>query len=223
MLNITGQRGRTDLSGRMTDRFTIGFYVVGVGLLLLAGKAWYGATKSADEPTRYLAASDAFDFDAIRASEGFRSYGPPALREPGHILAIFTMPANPCLDCMNEVHAFRALFQQRGFSGKPVQAEIVVVGDDLVAAKRFAKTNDFEQEVLYGSDQAYNRLLQSFGQTVVTHQMMLVDPDEGRIFFRARLALGLRSPPEVREKILWEAHNAYEALLSKTTQTNSGG
>ena len=89
------------------------------------------------------------------------------------------MPADPCHDWVNEVDAFRTLLEQWGFSGNPVRTEIVVVGDDLAAARRFAKTTDLEQEILYVPDQACNQLLQSFGQSVVTLQMLLVDPDDG--------------------------------------------
>ena len=53
---------------------------------------------------------------------------------------------------------------------------------------------------------------QSFGTTIATHQMLMVNPDKGRVFFRARLALGAGSAPDVREDILWEASKAYEAL-----------
>ena len=85
----------------------------------------------------------------------------------------------------------------------------------------FARTSDFDQEVLYGTGEVYGDQLQSFGTTKVTHQMLMVNPDKGRLFFRARLALGAGSAPEVREEILWEASKAYEALSAKTNSTQS--
>ena len=53
-----------------------------------------------------------------------------------------------------EVHAYLELFKLGGLQGKSVQTDIVVVGDDLDAAKRFARTSDFDQEVLYGTGAA---------------------------------------------------------------------
>lgn len=198
----------------MTSRLAIALYAVGVVFLVLAARTWFGATKSADVQQHFLAVDESFDFDALKASDGYRSYGPLTDRMPGDLLAVFTMPVDPCIDCMNEVHAFRAMLDQRGLSGRSVKSEIIVVGKDPVAAKRFAKTTDFEQEILYGSDDVHDRQLQSFGRIVVTHQMLLVDPDRRRVFFRARLALGQGSPPEVREEILGEAQWAYESLFN---------
>ena len=109
------------------------------------------------------------------------------------------------------MHAYLELYKLDGLHGKSVHTDIVVVGDDLDAAKRFARTSDFDQEVLYGTGEVYGDQLQSFGTTKVTHQMLMVNPDKGRLFFRARLALGAGSAPEVREEILWEASKAYEA------------
>ena len=196
----------------MTSKLTFGLYAVGVVFLVLAGRSWYGATNVPDEDRQFLVVNEPFAYDALRSGVGFRSHGSSIVRQPGHLVAIFTMPADPCTDCLNEVHAYLALFEQGGLHGKPVHSDIVVVGEDLMVARRFAKTSDFKQEVLYGTGEVYGEQLHSFGTTAVTHQLLLVDPDQGRLFFRARLALGAGSAPGVREEILWEASKAYEAL-----------
>ena len=198
----------------MSNRLTFALYAVGVVFLILAARSWYSATKEPEVQGQFLAVDESFDFDALKSSDGFNSYGPATDRKPGDLLAVFTMPADPCVDCANEVHAFRAMLNQRGLSDRTVKAEIIVVGEQSVAAKRFAKTTDFEQEIWFGSDQALDRSLQKFGRAVVTHQMLLVDPDRQRVFFRSRLALGQGSPPDVREEILGAAQKAYESLLN---------
>ncbi|MCY4158307.1 MAG: hypothetical protein OXF48_01690 [Bacteroidetes bacterium] len=196
----------------MSKKLTFGFYAISVVLLIFAGRIWYGANNISAEERQFLVLNEPFAYEELRESDGFRSYGSAVVRKPYQPVAIFTMPANPCIDCLNEVHAYLELFKQGGLHGESVHTDIVVVGDDLAATRRFAKIIDFDQEVLYISGQAYSDLLQSFGTTTVTHQILLVDPDKGRLFFRARLALGAESAPGVRENILWEARKAHEAL-----------
>lgn len=144
---------------KMANRLTFALYAVGVVFLILAARSWYSATKEPEVQGQFLAVDESFDFDALKSSDGFNSYGPATDRKPGDLLAVFTMPVDPCVDCANEVHAFRAMLNQRGLSGRPVKAEIVVVGEQSVAAKRFAKTTDFEQEIWFGSDKALDRSL----------------------------------------------------------------
>ena len=180
--------------------------------LILTGRTWYGATNIPDEDRQFLVVNEPFAYDALRGVNGFRSTGSPAEPKADQLVTIFAMPADPCTDCLNEVHAYLKLFKLDGLHGKSVHTDIVVVGDDLDAAKRFARTSDFDQEVLYGTGEVYGDQLQSFGTTKATNQMLMVNPEKGRVFFRARLALGAGSAPEAREDILWEAHKAYEAL-----------
>ena len=194
MLKQYTKRYRPGTLGRLTSRLAIAPYAVGVAFLILAARTWYGATKSPDVQRQFLAVDESFNFDALKVSDGYTSYSPATDRKSGDLLAIFTIPVDPCIDCMNEVHAFRAMLDQRGLSGKTVQTEIVVVGEDPVAARRFVKTTDFEQEIWYGSDPVHDQQLQSFGRAVVTHQMLLVDPDRQCVFSRARLALGQGYP-----------------------------
>ena len=196
----------------MTSKLTFGLYALGVVFLILAGRTWYGATNIPGEDRQFLVVNEPFAYDALRGVNGFRSTGSPAELKADQLVAIFTMPADPCTDCLNEVHAYLELFKLGGLHGKSVHTDIVVVGDDLGVAKRFARTSDFDQEVLYGTGEVYGDQLQSFGTTKVTHQMLMISPDKGRLFFRARLALGAGSAPDVREDILWEASKAYEAL-----------
>lgn len=196
----------------MSKKLTFGFYAIGVVLLIFAGRTWYSAKNLPADDGQFLVLNEPFAYEELRGPDGFRSDGSTAMRKSNQLVAIFTMPANPCIDCLNEVHAYLELFRQDGLRGESVHTDIVVVGDDLVAARRLAKTADFGQEVFYISGQTYGDQLQSFGTTTVTHQMLLVDPDKGRLFFRARLALGTGSAPGVREDILREAHKAHEAL-----------
>jgi hypothetical protein len=186
----------------MTSKLTFGLYALGVVFLILAGRSWYGATNIPDEDRQFLVVNESFAYDALRGVNGFRSTGSPAELKTDQLVAIFPMPADPCTDCLNEVHAYLAVFEQGGLHGKPVHSDIVVVGEDLMVARRFAKTSDFEQEVLYGTGEVHGEQLHSFGTTAVTHQLVLVDPDQRRLFFRARLALGAGSAPEAREEIL---------------------
>ena len=148
----------------------------------------------------------------MRSEGGFRSYRPTALPQPGQLVAVFIMPVDPCTDCLNEVHAYLSILAQEGLHGLPVHCDVVFVGENLEEARRFARTSDFAQEVLYGTGEVYGGQLQSFGSTTVTHQMLLIDPATKRLFFRARLAPGAGSAPEVRDDILWEARKAYDAL-----------
>ena len=195
----------------MTRNLTILLYAVGVGLLVFSAEKWIRALQRTDVVHPFVAVDEPFDFDALTDSDGFSLYGSATERPPGALLAIFTMPVDPCIDCLNEVHAFRAMLLERGLGGRQVHPEIVVVGSDPARAKHFVKATDFDQPIWYGSDPAHDAQLHPFGRTAITHQMLLVDPVDRRVIFRARLALGQGSPPEVREDVLWEAHRAFAA------------
>ena len=201
----------------MTRNLTILLYAAGVGLLVLAAARWVGALQRPDELRAYITVDEPFDFDALADSDGFSLYGMAAERTSGALLAIFTMPVDRCIDGLNEVHAFRAMLLERGLGGRQIHPEIVVVGSDQARGKHFAKTTDFEQPIWYGSDPAYDAQLHAFGPTTLTHQMLLVNPDDRRVFFRALLALGQGSPPEVRENVLWEAHEAFAAYSNSSS------
>ncbi|MDE2955910.1 MAG: hypothetical protein OXU68_02735 [Bacteroidota bacterium] len=195
----------------MLRRLTILLYTIGVGLLIFVAEKWIRALQRPDEVHPVVAVDEPFNFEALTDSDGFTLYGSATERAPGALLAIFTMPVDPCIDCLNEVHAFRAMLLERGLSGREVHPEIVVVGSDPSKAKHFVKTTDLEQPIWYGSDPVHDAQLHSFGRTSITYQMLLVDPVDRRIFFRARLTLGQGSPPEVREDVLWEADRAFAA------------
>ncbi|MDE2958363.1 MAG: hypothetical protein OXU68_15360 [Bacteroidota bacterium] len=195
----------------MARRLTILLYAVAIGLLVFSAGKWIRALQRPDEVRPFVAVDEPFDFEALTESDGFTLYGAAAERVPGALVAIFTMPVDPCIDCFIEVHAFRAMLLERGLSGREVHPEIVVVGSDSSKAKHFVKTTDLEQPIWYGSDPVHDAQLHSFGRTSITHQMLLVDPVDRRIFFRSRLALSQGSPPEVREDVLWEAQRAFAA------------
>lgn len=172
------------------DKLTIMLYLVGFVFLGLATKVWYSAETVPDEERLFLAVDEPFDYKALVASDGFEYYGLPNTVKPGHLLVVYTMPSEECASCLNEVRSFSRLFDEQGFKNRPVQNEIVVVDADRHRAARFVKTADFGQAVVYGYDDTYSQQLQAFGSTVVPRQLLLIEPDEGRVFFRARLAKG---------------------------------
>lgn len=205
---------------RVIRSFTVGLYVMGSVFLLLTARAWYQATVIPDGKRQYLVANEPFEYDALRRDGGFRSHRPATLPLPGQLVAVFLMPVDPCTDCLNEVHAYLSMLAQGGLHGISVHSDVVFVGENLEEARRFARTADFEQEVLYGAGEIFDGQLQEFGSATVTHQMLLIDPTIDRLFFRSRLAPGAGSAPEVRDDILWEARKAYDALPGNSKRQN---
>ena len=204
-------------TGVMGRGVTFGLYVVGVVFLVLTGWTWYNSTRVLDVAAgQFVVVDEAFDYEGLRGPGGFEVYGAPGTSQPGQLVAIFTMPGDECGDSLNDLDAYLEVLERDGLEGNPVHVEIVIVGEDAGVVKRFARVAGFEDDVLYGAGPSHAQQIQSFGEKIARHQFMLLDPDAGHIFFRARLAAGPRSPEEVRTRVMWEAGKAYEVFLNES-------
>lgn len=186
-------------------KLTIVLYLVGFVFIGLSVKKLVESSIYKNESNKFLLVNELFDLKNFLHSDKYKIYGDNIEIKPNHITALYVITSVSCSVCINEIIKYNHFFNDKTILDKSIQQFVVLVEKDNNKALRLVKTTEFVTPVIYGYDTQYLINLLSFGKATSKRQLLLIDNDSKKIFFKTLLPLSKPTDISYKEKIIREA------------------
>ena len=194
---------------KRTDLIALLLLVAGLGLLATTFFARPAPPDSGPPLSEALRLD--VDTDRLLALPGFTL----TAAAPGEasILAVFALHAKVCPPCLNEIQEYAELLQLLDQDGAEIESLALVFEADPDRAERFLEISGLQLSAAYGHSEELAELLGSFDRSKPMQQIVFVDLERERLFYRV-LLLNQTTTPELKRDLLEQMLAAREELPS---------
>lgn len=176
-------------------------YLGGTTFLILSFIAFQ--TQQPEEISGYPT-SEKFDLDRLINNSNFKSETTIPSFE-GELMGFLLFNVTDCAPCIKEVKEFIVIMEE---DHSNIDHLILVIGHDEQRALKEVIMADFDVPTLYGFDAELVNSYKQFEEGIYHRQLLLIDQHRGEIFYRNKLAKGVRTSRDYKMEVLNKAFNS---------------